>query len=236
MAGTGRLITMTTTPSTGDSTRRYFSRRIKAAPAGVWARPNALLRGSIAWLTERNVPAQTVCSLIGVQPTSYRRWKNESTWPSHGRGYALCLLVRALKARDWRRQGPAEFLSTYAAFARWRHESFVTRWPWVIEDLCSRGYRLTEIAETTGASKGALTYMRRGATYPHFGIGELMLDMRARANVGDPTLRLPASAHPGRMPDPNGYPPRPSGGYEVLCPLISLVPGSTRPVAEPEDL
>ena len=226
----------TSTCDTATSTRRYLSRRIKAAPAGVWARPNALLRGSIAWLTERAVPAQTVCTLIGVQPTSYRRWKNESTWPSHSRGYALCLLVQALRGRDWRKVGPAEFLAGYSAFARWRHESFVTRWPWVIEDLCGQGYRLNEIAGLTGASKGALTYMRRGATYPHFAIGELLLDMLVRASVDDPTLPLPASKHPGRMPDPNGYPPRPSEPYTVLEPLIARVRGSTRPVAAPEDL
>ena len=219
-----------------ESARRYFSRRTKAAPAGVWGRPNALLRGSIAWLVERNVPALVICDLIGVQTTSYRRWRNESTWPSHGRGYALCLLVAALRGHDWRRRGPAEYLAGYRANVRWRHENFVTRWPWVIDDLLSRGYRLSELVEHTGAGRGALTYMRRGATYPHFAIGEILLDMWLRASVGDPTLKLPASKHPGRMPDPNGYPPRPAEGYVPLMPLIARVPGSTRPVAEPEDL
>lgn len=198
--------------------------------------PNALLRGSIAWLVERNVYTQTVCELIGVQPTTFRRWRNESTWPSHGRGYALCLLVRSLRGRDWRKEGPAEFLAGYRANVRWRHENFTTRWPWVIDDLLSRGYRLHEMAGYAGTGKSALTYMRRGATYPHFAIGELLLDMWARAKVDDPTMELPASKHPGRMPDPTSYPLAPVGWEPGLLPLIARAPGSTRPVVEPEDL
>ena len=225
---------------------RYFERRHKAAPHQVWARPNHALRGAVEWLAERNVPKTHVSRIIGTCVTSYNRWNKISVWPTHSRGYALCLLVKALRAEKWPVRAAnreplsvAEYVRDYPG-TDFEHQRFCLGLQWlrVVDHLLRDGYTLAELSALTGTTRSAMTYICRAAQWPRFAVGELLLDLYWRSKDGDPTRILPASTEPGRMPDRStciieGVPHEP---FSVLRPVIAAMPNSTRLVDVEPDL
>ena len=224
--------------STCDTTRRYFDKRNKAAPSAVWARPSTVLRGSVEWLAAHHVAKTHLKRLVGFAITTYNRWHRLSVWPTHSRGYALCLLVKALKAERWPMKRDGAFLSPAAFVAHYEdEESFqYTRfelglqWLQVLDKLVAEGYTLTELAALTGATPSSLTYIARGAQWPRFAVGELLLDLYWQVRDDDPTRIRPANANPGRVPARSSFmlDELPDMPFTVMRPVVYKRPGSHR--------
>ena len=104
------------------------------------------------------------------------------------------------------------------------------QWLQVINRLLTDGYTLTELAALTGAAPNSMTYIARGAQWPRFAVGELLLDLYWQLRDDDPTRIFPANAVPGRVPARSSFLMQelPDMPFSVLRPVVAKKPGATR--------